>query len=142
MNIKRILLTGFLFLLTACTPTIKQFELAENRIVHLKKDYGSVLYEKRIHTKGYTILRLFAHIYNEEYDKKPLAKNSTFKIIAYYGIGQGSWGYFSKEFPFRSTSGWAGVADIPIVGEETRITVYSSNIKERTLKVDVTATLF
>lgn len=131
-------------LLTGCSQTlpIKQFELSENRVVHTGEEYSKQLFETSIDTKGYKTLRIFAHINNQEYRENPIPIRSKFEIVAYYGIGNGSWGYFSKTFHYKSTSGWGGVADIPIVGEKTRISVHTSKMKNIELEVDVVATLF
>jgi len=121
---------------------VKQWELTENKKVHLTQKYGESIYKTEVTTKGYKTLRIFAHILNEAYKSKPLPENSDLKIIAYYKIGQGGWGYFEKTFNYKSTSGWGGVADIPIIGEKTQIAIYAHNMKDSNLKVDVVASLF
>jgi len=123
-------------------PDMRQSELIENKIVHTGDAYSKALYEKKLKTKGYKTLRLFVHINNEAYRSNPISENAEFKVIAYYAIGQGSWGYYDKTFTYRSTSGWSGVADIPVVGDVTRISVYASKMQNKVLKVDIVATLF
>ena len=140
--ISLLLLVGALVGCTGTQPKLQQFELAENKIVHTNGEYSTTLYEVQLDTKGYKTLRLFTHIFNENYREEPIIQNSSFSIGAFYGIGQGSWGYFSKEFYYKSTSGWDAYVEIPIIGEVTRISIYSSNIKNNTLKVDVVGVLF
>jgi len=123
-------------------PDMRQSELAENRVVHIGDEYSKSLYETKLKTQGYKTLRIFAHINNEAYRSNPISQNAEFKIIAYYAIGKGSWGYYEKRFPYMSTSGWSGVADIPIVGDITRICVCAINMQNREIKVDIVATLF
>ena len=144
MAIKYLLIYISLTLFLGCSsqPKLKQFELAEQRTVHTDEEYSSTLYETVVDTKGYKTLRLFVHIYNDEYKKSPLSTNSRFSISAFYGIGRGSWGYFNQKFPYKSTSGWDGVVDIPIVGEKTRIGIYGTKMKNRVLEIDIAATLF
>ena len=121
---------------------MRQPELAENRVVHIGDVYSKALYEKKLKTQGYKTLRIFVHINNEAYRSNPISPNAEFSVIAYYAIGQGSWGYYEKTFTYRSTSGWSGVAHIPVVGDVTRISVYATNMQNKVLKVDIVATLF
>lgn len=131
----------WLFGCNSSQPNMQQFELAENKVVNTGNEYTKVLYEERLLTKNYKTLRVFAHIFNEAYKENPIPQNASFSISAFYGIGQGSWGYFSKTFYYKSTSGWDGLVDIPIIGETTRISIYSKSMQHTTLKVDVVGVL-
>ena len=145
MKRKKILYILFpLLLLVGCNtqPQPKQFNLAEKKITHTEDNFSNELYSKMVNTKGYKTLRLFVHIYNDDYKQNPLPQNSNFTVHAYYGIGRGSWGYFSKTFPYKSTSGWGGVVEIPVVGEKTRISIYGKALKNRKIEVDVAGSLF
>ena len=121
-------------------PCTKHAELAVGRIVAINTDeYSTQLFEKKINTKGYKTLRVFAHIFNENYESTPIQHNAYFQIIAYYAIGQGSWGYHTETFRYESTSGWSGVANIPIVGVITRVGIHAVKMPNTSLKVDVVA---
>lgn len=140
-NLTLALLTSIL--MSGCTymqASIKHKELAENKIVTINKDeYTTSLFTQKVVTKGYKNLRIFSHIYNDQYESKPIPQNAYFLIIAYYAIGQGGWGYHTERFNYESTSGWSGVANIPVVGETTRVGIIGFNMPKVDLKVDVVA---
>jgi hypothetical protein len=62
-------------------------------------------------------------------------------IRAFHGIGNGSWGYYSEEFPMEFTSEFHGFIEIPVVGDTTRLVVSGYNMPAVNLKVDVAAYL-
>ena len=144
MKIQHIFTLVILIIFMGCTknPKIIQFELAEKHIVNTKNKESQALYEQRIVTKDFKTLRLFVHINNQAYKESPFSTDSKFIVYAYYGIGNGSWGYFSKEFSYKSTSGWGGVVEIPVIGNQTRISVYGREMKNKKIEVDIAATLF
>jgi len=147
MKTHSLLLIALFIFITGCSHQnqhlkVKQFSLTNNKTLHLTKEYGEPIYQKRIDTKGYTTLRIFAHVLNQAYKENPLPKDSSLKIIAYQSTQHGSWGYFSKAFNYNSMSSLSALADIPIIGAETRINIYAYKMKDLELDIDVLGSLF
>ena len=97
--------------------------------------------EKALDTACFDELRLFVHVMNDDYEASPFTSGARLVIYAYHGIGQGSWSYFSEEFPMRFTSELHGFSRIPVVGEKTRLVVFGYNLPAVELEVDVAAYL-
>jgi len=121
-------------------PT-KYMALAETEKVIGDPSGGVILFETYIETKGYKELRVFVHVMNRSYKTNPFCSDDYMTIRAYHGIGRGSWGYYSREFPMKYLSEFHGFIQIPVIGDKTRMVVFGYNMPGVELEVDVAAYL-
>lgn len=120
----------------------KYAALAETLPVTGDPSGGIQLFEVTdLNTACFEELRLFVHVMNDDYETSPFTSDARLVLRAFHGIGQGSWGYFSEEFPMRFTSELHGFSQIPVIGETTRLVVFGYNLPAVQLKVDVAAYL-
>ena len=103
---------------------------------------GVTLFEVTdLDTACFDELRVFVHVMNDAYETSPYTSGSRLVVRAFHGIGQGSWGYFSQEFPMQYTSQLHGFSQIPVMGETTRLVVFGYDLPAVELEVDVAAYL-
>ena len=120
----------------------KYVALAETLPVTGDPAGGVTLFEVTdLDTACFDELRVFVHVMNEAYETAPYTSDARLVVRAFHGIGQGSWGYFSQEFPMQFTSQLHGFSQIPVMGETTRLVVFGYNLPAVELEVDVAAYL-
>lgn len=114
--------------------------LLEDHIVTGDPSGGVQLFEiKDLDTKCYKQLRIFIHVMNDHYETDPFPTNVRIFFGAYHEIGSGSWAFFTKNFLMEYTSELHGFAEIPIIGEKTRIAAIGYYMPAVEVKVCVAA---
>jgi len=100
------------------------------------------LFELRdIDTSCFKEIRLFVHVWNEDYRRNPFRRGARISISGFHNTPGGSWTYFTEDFPMSVTSYIDGVAYIPVVGDRFRVVGWGFNLPNVLLEVTVTAYL-
>ena len=106
----------------------KYVELINKKVNTLDAPYGiPLIFEETIDTANYSEIRMFIHVFIENYNQTPLTINSVIAATLCHNVSSGSWPYSNKEIKFSVTSYIDGWFSEKIIGNKVRVVASAKN---------------
>lgn len=120
--------------------TNKYVELIANKkVAAFQSPYGTPqIFEETIDTAGYSEIRMFIHVFAEEFKKSPITNKTKIEATLFHEVRGGSWDYSKKEIRSEVTSYIHGWFTEKVIGDKTRIVAFARNLPEGPYSVTVT----
>ncbi len=135
-------LVAFLF----CTTLIaraetgnKYVELIHKQVQAFESPYGiPQIFETTIDVEGYSEIRIFIHVFAENYTYTPITSKTSIKATLYHCVSSGSWAYSEEVITSDVTSYINGWFSEKLIGDTLRIVAFAHDFPAGPYTVTVT----
>ena len=117
----------------------KYVELINKKVNALDATSGVPrVFEETIDATGYSEIRMFIHIFVDNYKTDPVTANSTIEANLFHSISGGSWPYSKREMKSNVTSYINGWFSEKIIGNKVRVIATAKNLPRGPYTISVT----